>query len=52
VETYRRAAAGKWIFTTADGLEASLDLESLDCRIPLAEIYAKITFPPDPTQTP
>jgi Uma2 family endonuclease len=52
IETYRRTPDGKWQWSSADGLEASLDLESLDCRIPLAEIYAKITFPPADAQNP
>jgi hypothetical protein len=30
------------------GLDASCRLESLDCSIPLAEIYAQVTFPESP----
>jgi len=46
VEVFRRQAAAHWLLSEAIGLEAVCDFESLDCAVPLAEIYAKVTFSP------
>ena len=37
---------GGWLLRESAGLESSLDLESVGISIPLAEIYARVTFPP------
>lgn len=47
VEVFRRQAGAHWLLSEAVGLEAVCDFESLDCAVPLAEIYAKVTFGPD-----
>lgn len=46
VEVFRRQTGGHWLLSEAVGLEAVCHFESLDCAIPLAEIYAKVTFSP------
>lgn len=35
---------GKWIHTEANDLESSVRLHSLDCELPLSEIYLGVTF--------
>jgi Uma2 family endonuclease len=47
VESYCRHPDGTWgAFAFAAGLHESLKLHSLDCVIPLSEIYANVVFPP------
>jgi Uma2 family endonuclease len=47
VEVFRRQTGGHWLLSEATGLEAVCRFESLDCAVPLAEIYAKVIFSPD-----
>jgi len=47
VEVFRRQPGGHWLLSEAVGLEAVCHFESLDCAVPLSEIYAKVTFSPD-----
>ena len=49
VEKYTRQGAN-WVLTEYVGLDAVLELSSVDCRIPLHEIYDKVTFPDDENQ--
>ena len=35
---------GRWLLTALDSLEQSLDLQSVGCKIPLAELYDKVDF--------
>ena len=44
VEHYARQDE-QWTLTQYRGFEATLELPSIQCRIPLAEIYDKVTFP-------
>lgn len=44
VEVYTRQAAGGWLLSEAVGMDAAYTLESLNCRVALADIYAKVTF--------
>ena len=47
VEVFRRQAGAQWLFSEAIGLESVCHFESLDCAVPLSEIYAKVAFSPD-----
>lgn len=47
VELFERLDDGVWRLTSARGLEATIDLPTLDCSIPLAEIFDKVEFPPE-----
>lgn len=38
---------GAWKLTETNGLDATLSLDSIGCRVPLSEIYRKVTFPSD-----
>jgi Uma2 family endonuclease len=41
VDHYLRQEDGSWLFRSATGLDAVLPLPSLDCELPLADVYAK-----------
>lgn len=38
----------QWVLNDASGLEAIIELTAVDCRLPLAEVYAKVEFEPAP----
>jgi len=42
VDVYARQADGRWLLTSANGPEGTLRLESVDCRLALAELYEKV----------
>jgi Uma2 family endonuclease len=44
VEHHRRQPDGTWARTEVSGLEATLSLPSINCRVPLADIYSRIVF--------
>jgi Uma2 family endonuclease len=44
VEHHVRQKDGRWLFEETDSLADSVVLESIDCRLALAEIYAKVRF--------
>lgn len=44
VERFRRQANNQWILNESIGTDAVLSLESVDCQIPLKEIYDKVDF--------
>jgi Uma2 family endonuclease len=45
VEHYVRQPDGSWSYSSAGGLDAAVNLSSIDCRLPLSEIYDRIVFP-------
>jgi Uma2 family endonuclease len=49
VEVFRRQAGGTWLMEASVGLDARCRFESLGCELPLAEIYANVTFEPPET---
>ena len=46
IEHFYRLEDGVWRFTVARGLQAVLALPAIGCRLPLADVYARSTFPP------
>ncbi len=44
IENYTRQPDGVWTSSEIVGLDATLDLPSIDCRLPLAELYRRIEF--------
>ena len=46
VEHYARQGPEQWLLTEQHSLDHTLVLASIDCRLPLAEIYLKVRFPP------
>lgn len=45
VTIHRRERGASWKLSAVTGLDATLSLNSLDCKIPLAEVYARVRFP-------
>lgn len=45
VEHYLKQSDGKWLLAEVHGMEASVTLESISCRLELAEIYDKVDVP-------
>ncbi|PWU05447.1 MAG: hypothetical protein C5B51_14385 [Terriglobia bacterium] len=52
VEVYSRQPNGRWILSEATGLDVICQFESINCRMALSEIYAKVNFTEDPGSTP
>jgi len=46
IRLYSRRHQG-WLFTDAAGLEDSIYLPSIDCRLLLAEVFDRVAFPPE-----
>lgn len=46
VERYLRQAAG-WVLTEMSDLDSRLTLVSIDCDVPLRDLYDKVEFPPE-----
>jgi Uma2 family endonuclease len=47
IDHYHRVEANRWELIAVEGLEASLYLDSLNCSLPLADVYDRIVFPPE-----
>jgi Uma2 family endonuclease len=45
IEHYMRREGGGWIYFNYQGLESSFTIESINCTLKLADIYARIKFP-------
>ena len=46
IEQFSSQPNGQWLFTATSGLESSVELPSVGCRLLLAEIYDKVEFEP------
>lgn len=45
IECYTRQENG-WLYTVTEGLEATLPLDTISVTLRLADVYARVTFPP------
>ena len=45
VERFARQADGSWVYSPNTALTASLSLGTVECNLPLAEVYDRIEFP-------
>ena len=45
IDHYHRRANGEWIYSLVNNLEASLQLQSIDCALQLTDVYDRIVFP-------
>jgi Uma2 family endonuclease len=45
VETYVRQPSGSWLLSEFTALDSSATFDSLECKIPLADIYHQVVFP-------
>jgi Uma2 family endonuclease len=52
VDRFSLNEQGQWVLSDATGLEAVVELSAVDCRLPLAEVYAKVEFEPAPDPAP
>ncbi|MGH7127157.1 MAG: Uma2 family endonuclease [Planctomycetaceae bacterium] len=42
IEQFLRQSDGRWLLSEFRGLEATVSMPSIDCRLPLAEVYDKV----------
>jgi Uma2 family endonuclease len=47
VEHFHRQPAGHWLYTLVSGLDTGLRIDSINCLLPLAEVYDRVAFPPE-----
>lgn len=47
IEHFRRHTGEQWLFTPLADLDSNLFIESIGCRLPLAEVYERVEFPPE-----
>lgn len=52
VTRYFRTPGGPWRYVLIRGIDQTLPLTSLDCELPLAEIYDNVTFGPETDDAP
>jgi Uma2 family endonuclease len=45
IDHYHRQDDALWMLRTLEGLETRLHLETIDCMVPLADVYERIVFP-------
>lgn len=45
VDHFQRGADGRWLLTVYNGLDAQVLIDSIECRLPLAEVYDRVVFP-------
>jgi Uma2 family endonuclease len=48
IEHYLRQTNGTWLYSVTTELTATVELASIECRLPLAEVYDRIEFPVQP----
>lgn len=48
VEHFSRMSDGRWALSEHKGLDAAVTIASIDCTLPLADIYDKVEFDADP----
>lgn len=44
VERFTRQESGLWLFSDSIGLDAVMPIESIQCQLPLAEVYERVEF--------
>ena len=44
IEKFEKTGDGFWFLSEAIGIDSEIELTSIECRIPLAEVYDKIDF--------
>jgi Uma2 family endonuclease len=44
IERYLRQSSGEWLYTDLVGLDAILELPSIQCTLALADVYEKVSF--------
>ncbi len=44
IEHYQRQPDGRWLYSSADGLEAQVEITNIGCVLHLAEVYEWVAF--------
>ena len=44
IEHYCRQANGQWLYSASEGLEAHIEIATIGCALPFAEIYERVEF--------
>lgn len=44
IEHFTRQQGGVWLFSESAGLDAVMPIESIQCQLPLAEVYDRVEF--------
>jgi len=52
IEHFLRQRNGSWLYFPVNGLDGRLHLPSIDCTLPLAEVYDRIAFPAEVPESP
>jgi Uma2 family endonuclease len=52
VERFLRQSDGQWLYRDAVGLEESLELQSIGCKLALADVYRQVKFDTETDDTP
>lgn len=47
IEVFTRQEEGTWRYVAFEGLDAVVPLPTIGCELRLADVYARITFPPE-----
>jgi hypothetical protein len=48
IEHFARQADGGWLLTESGGMDAVMPIESIQCQLPLAEVYDRVEFDQTP----
>jgi Uma2 family endonuclease len=48
IERFTRQPDGVWLFTESAGLDAVMPIESIQCQLPLVEVYDRVEFDQTP----
>lgn len=51
IEHFTRQSDGNWLLSATSGLESSLHISSIDCKLELSEIYYGVSFPEEDAAT-
>lgn len=45
IEHFSRQQNGQWLYSATDGLSATVEIATIGCVLPLAEVYERVAFP-------
>ncbi|HEY4001345.1 MAG TPA: Uma2 family endonuclease [Candidatus Xenobia bacterium] len=45
VEHWERQPNKRWVVDTIEGLDSTLEIQTIDCKLKLADIYRRVSFP-------
>lgn len=51
IEHYSRQEIGEWVLREAIGIDTSISIQSIDCKLLLSDIYDKVEFDQDESQS-